>query len=514
MRLTLKLAILLAVATCGSCAPEATDTVFPLDGGDMGNGMYMNPVLGGDYPDPTVLRVGNAYYMTHSSFNYMPALTVLRSFDLVNWEPVSYALDEYLGSIWAPDIAECDGRYYIYFTVANQDKGEYDNWVVWAESPEGPWSEPIDLHVGQIDPCLVVGDDGQRWLFLSGGYRVKLTDDGLGIVPGTMEHVYDGWPIPEDWITEGTALEGPKVKRVGNYYYLICAQGGTAGPPTSHMAISARSKSLDGPWENDPDNPLIHTYSAQERWRSKGHASIVDTPHGDWWIVYHSYEKGYLNMGRQTLLEPLTITEDGWLKAPSGTLIERPMKKPEGESAVVDRTARLGEFRIGCEWKSYREYDADRFTIADGRLTMEARGDSPHTSVPLLFNPGLHSYEFSVEIDKDTSASAGLLFFYDDDCYMGISFDGHSRYRWRRAQKSRFGECETEHLWLKLAISENVVTGYYSPDGQQWQRETWGVDVEGYNHNNFSEFQSLLPGLFASGEGNVRFSNFKFARLD
>ena len=187
---------------------------------------YTNPILGGDYPDPTIMREGSDYYMTHSAFDYQPGLTVWHSRDLVNWEPISYALKTYLGSVWAPDICKYQDKYYIYFTVARNPRSNY---VVWANSPYGPWSDPIDLHVGNIDPCHVVGEDGSRWLFMSGGKRVRLSDDGLSIVRGTEEVVYKGWPIPADWITEGFALEGPKLRRIGKYYYYMNAEGGTWG---------------------------------------------------------------------------------------------------------------------------------------------------------------------------------------------------------------------------------------------------------------------------------------------
>lgn len=103
-----------------------------------------------------------------------------------------------------------------------------------------------------------MGEDGSRWLFLSGGYRIRLSADGLSTV-GKVEHVYDPWHYPEDWDVEGFSPEGPKIVRHGAYYYLITAVGGTAGPPTGHMVIAARSRSIDGPWENCPHNPIVRT---------------------------------------------------------------------------------------------------------------------------------------------------------------------------------------------------------------------------------------------------------------
>ena len=196
------------------------------------NGYYLNPILQGDYADPSIMRDGSDYYMTHSSFDYMPGLTVLHSKDLVNWEPISFALKEYLGSVWAPDILKHGDKYYIYFTVAGAPKG--GNYVVWADSPYGPWSEPVNLNVKHIDPGHAAGEDGTRWLFLSGGHRVRLADDGLSI-KGNVEKVYDGWRFPKEWITTGFGLEAPKVRYINGYYYLMCAEGGTLGPPTAHM---------------------------------------------------------------------------------------------------------------------------------------------------------------------------------------------------------------------------------------------------------------------------------------
>ena len=156
---------------------------------------YMNPILGGDYPDPTIVRDGNDYYMTHSAFNYLPGLTIFHSKDLVRWEPISVALVRYLGSVWAPDICKYKDKYYIYFTVS-QGKDDFSNHVVYADSPEGPWSEPVNLNIDRwIDPCHVVDEStGQRWLFLSGGHRVKLSENGLS-ANGKLEKVYDGWEI-------------------------------------------------------------------------------------------------------------------------------------------------------------------------------------------------------------------------------------------------------------------------------------------------------------------------------
>ncbi len=477
--------------------------------GDLGNGTFLNPILPGDYPDPSIMRDGKNYYMTHSSFDYVPGLTVWHSTDLVNWEPISYVFNSNLGSGWAPDICKYDGKYYIYFTVAN--KG---NFVVYSSSPYGPWSNPIDLKVDWIDPCHMVDETGQRWLFLSGGHRIKLAADGLSTI-GTLEKVYDGWKYPEEWETEGMALEGPKLKKIGGYYYMLSAQGGTAGPPTSHMVVVARSKSINGPWENAPNNPLVHTYNRSERWWSKGHGSLIDAQDGKWWIVYHAYENGFYGLGRQTLLEPIEFTSDGWLKAPTGTGIEKPLRKPVKSEKVINRLARLNEFRVGLDWRFYKQFDTSRFSVNDGVLTLKAQGKNPQESAPLLFVAGAHDYEFSVRIDKDPNAVAGLVLFYNTDFYVGTGFDSKQILSWRKGDiKGRHEQKGKNQLWLKIRNNNNIVTGYYSYDGVNWSKEPWSRDISGYHHNVLYDFISILPGLFAYGEGEVRFSEFQFKQFD
>lgn len=214
-------------------------------------------ILAGDYPDPSILRDGKDYYMTHSPFYYAPGFLIWHSQDLEHWEPVCRAMAQWEGSAMAPDLVKYNNRYYIYYPAAGT------NWVIWADDIRGPWSEPVDLKVKGIDPGHVADAEGKRYLYLSEGKVVQLSDDGLSTV-GEVKKVYDGWPYPRNWRTEGMYLESPKLNYHNGYYYLTSAEGGTAGPGTSHMVVTARSKSVLGPWENSPFNPLVHTYSERE----------------------------------------------------------------------------------------------------------------------------------------------------------------------------------------------------------------------------------------------------------
>ena len=129
----------------------------------------------------------------------------------------------------------------------------------------------------------------------------------------------------------------------------------------------------------------------------------------------------------------------------------------------------------------------------------------------MLFVPGVHNYEISAKINIDSTAVAGLVFFYNDDFYVGTGIDTEKRIRWRKGDIRGTWEHEGgTQLWLKIRTVDHIVTGYYSYDGMNWTKEIWGADMSGYHHNTLYGFIGVLPGLFAYGEGEVRFSNFEF----
>ena len=280
---------------------------------DLGDGTYRNPIAAGDRPDPTILKDGDDYYMTFSSFRDAPGIVIWHSTDLVNWTALGPALRQPLGDVWAMDLCKHGDRYFIYLPANPGDKG-WRIFAIWTDDIRGgTWSDPIDLGIQNfIDPGHVVGEDGKRYLFVNGIRKVRLRDDGLA-ADGDLEMAYAPWRYPDDWVTENFAPEGPKLFWRDGWLYLVTAVGGTAGPATGHMVIAARSRSVHGPWEHCPRNPLVRTVSIDEPWWSRGHASLVQGPRGDWWMVYHGYEHGYRTLGRQALLEPVEWTADGWV---------------------------------------------------------------------------------------------------------------------------------------------------------------------------------------------------------
>jgi beta-xylosidase len=211
------------------------------------------------------------------------------------------------------------------------------------------------LH-GFIDPGHVVDKDGARFLYLSGGSLVKLAEDGLSTI-GEPEPGYKGWQYPKEWSTECFCLESPKSTVKDGYFYQIVAQGGTAGPATSHMVVAGRSRSPHGPWENSPYNPIVHTNNRSERWWSQGHGTLVDDINGNWWIMYHSYEKYFQTLGRQTLLLPIEWTKDHWFRVPLNVKSNNSILKPAGANTVKadGLSDDFSGTQLGLQWQSLKE---------------------------------------------------------------------------------------------------------------------------------------------------------------
>lgn len=496
--------------------------------GDLGNGQFLNPVFPGDHPDPNVLRDGEDYYLSYSSFDYYPGIVIWHSRDLVNWTPIGPALRENIGSIWALDLVKHKARYFIYIpafqvpatTHSGKAGSPFKIYVIHAESMHGPWSEPIDMDIeGYIDPGHAVGEDGERYLFLNGGHRVHITADGLRRA-GPVEHVYDGWQYPEEWIVEGFALEGPKVMRHGEWFYMFSGEGGTAGPPTSHMVVVARARSIHGPWENCPHNPIVHTGSRNELWMSRGHATAVEGPKGDWWVLYHGYENGFRTLGRQCLLEPFVWTPDGWPLA-RGEDASEPMNKPVSEAtANLPGQPHSDDFhhdRLGTHLAFYQpqaEY-MKRARFEQGGMILAAQGVGPAGSSPLAMITGDHSYEVTVEFELHGSAQGGLLLFYNNDLFCGIGCDGKRLRNYKLGKDLAYAPSPpitNPHLFMRVQNFENVATFFWSEDGVLWHKAN-SYEVSGYNHNVGDGFLSLRPALFASGTGDVLFQRMTYRAL-
>jgi xylan 1,4-beta-xylosidase len=496
---------------------------------DLGNGYFRNPVL---VPgsDNSVIRVGKDYYMLHGTGG-MPMLMVWHSRDLVNWRPVSRAADTPLGGSWAPDIAYYKGKYYIYTTLVKADRGDaryrgmttaqrsivgfptkdrpgdtgFMNVVMWADRPEGPWSDPIDLKVyGLIDPGHVADQQGNRYLYLSQGYVIRLAADGLSTV-GELKKAYDGWDYPKDWVVECKCLEAPKLTYHDGYYYLVTAEGGTAGPQTAHMAVVARSKSPEGPWENSPHNPLVRTNSRDEKWWRQGHGTLIDDTAGRWWFLYTGYENGYADVfPKQNLLLPIEWV-DGWPRVPAGVNVTDVLPMPAGENvgAGMPLSDDFSGAKRGLQWSYRRIDDSDAaYRFGGGMLRIQAGGKTPAEAPSVSVRPVNKTFEVTVDVEIPDTATAGLMIgggatWSIAALKKGEAFGGQPRHLYT-------GGPAPNRVLLRMRYDRGDVSGHYSTDGKTWTLFANSTSVSG--RPNVS--------LWASGEGQVTFRNFQYRGLE
>lgn len=483
---------------------------FQTDTNLTNNGFFINPVFAGDYPDPSILREGDDFYLVHSSFEYYPGLLIWHSTDLINWTPLTSALNKYVGSVWAPDLVKHHGKYFIYFPANNT------NYVVTADNINGPWSDPIKLDVSMIDPGHVADEKGNRYLYFSSGSYVPLSKDGLSIT-GEAVHSYAGWEIPRHWTIECFCMEGPKLFKRGDYYYLTVAEGGTAGPATGHMVIQARSKSALGPWENAPHNPILRAKSPQDKWWSVGHSTIFDDAKGNWYMIFHGYENGYYNMGRQTMIVPIEWTEDGWYKIPDDIDIAKPiklltLKNKSKNTYALDDTFEGSE--LGAQWRFFKDPEKNRYELKEGSIVINGKGSSVANCSPMLIIPSDHAYTADVELEIEGDAVGGIVLFYSEKIASGILADKeHILANLRGWQFPTEKNVIKRKVHLRLKNRNNTVDMFYSLDGVTWIKIENSFESSAYHHNVLSGFMSLRIGLCAIGEGKVIFKNFEYSPI-
>lgn len=322
------LLLLLPFLLLVSCGPAETATAEKTEEVPT----FQNPVLTGFYPDPALCKANGQFYLTTSTFAYFPGLPIFTSTDLVSWKQIGNAMDrpsqmklEGLGisrGNFAPGISFHEGTFYVVCTLA--DAG--GNFIVTATDPAGPWSDPYFLpEVNGIDPSVVFEGDKTYIVYnsippgdtsLYSGHRtirmVEFDRDSMKVIGDNKIIVNGGTDLSKKpvWI------EAPHIYQINDYYYLMCAEGGT-GP--QHSEVIFRSKDIWGPYEPWEKNPIL-TQRDLDPARANpvttaGHADMVQMDNGDWWAVFlavRPYEGNYFNTGRETFLAPVRWTEDGW----------------------------------------------------------------------------------------------------------------------------------------------------------------------------------------------------------
>ena len=411
--------------------------------------LYHNPIRTGMHPDPSIVRVGEDYYMVNSSFVFFPCIPISHSKDLIHWEVIGHAITnpewarlkdlEGGRGYWAPDISYYEGRFYITATYRMNDGGEKLRYqmVTSSEKPEGPYCEPVFLDEDGIDPSIFTDLDGRRYMLLNRGARIfEISPDGKEILSEPKLLWYGD---------NKKASEGPHLLYKDGYYYLFMAEGGTG---MGHRISVARSKTLMGVYESCPYNPILRQWDEERQLQCCGHGKPVQTAEGDWYIVYLCYRmgtSGYGFLGRETAMDPITWTADGWpivnsLKGPSDLQkkpqIGRKDKREGGMSGVfqdaeyyaVNSNVISGE-NFWSDWSTVRGADADDFEIEKNKVVIHGDGRDLNTTGfgNLLVKP---QPDFSFEMRCKVSVASGVLLensdagltcYYDENSYLKLA---------------------------------------------------------------------------------------------
>ena len=427
------------------------------DGGAVPAGSYRNPVLAGFYPDPSVTRVGDDFYLVNSTFSWFPGIPVFHSRDLVHWRQIGNAIDrpgqldfKRLGmsrGVFAPDISFHAGRFYIVTTCV--DCG--GNFVITARDPAGPWSDPVWLPtVGGIDPSLFFDADGSAWIVNNrepigppryDGHRALWMErfDPIALkMLGDPRMIVDGGVDPA---AKPVWIEGPHILRTGGHYYLTAAEGGTA---VGHSQVVFRSDRVDGPYVPAPAavNPIL-TQRDLDPARPKpitsaGHADLIALPDGTWWATFlatRPYRDDLYNIGRETYLLPVRW-DKGWPTIlPRGAAIPTIAPRPRlrrDPRATAPTTGSL-VIRDGFDgtalsdaWMTMRTPRTPRWQVGGGRLTLAAQRDGigDHGQPGFVARRQMHRIAdtaVTVRFAPGDGAEAGLAAVQDDDHYLGLA---------------------------------------------------------------------------------------------
>ena len=390
---------------------------------------YHNPVQRGFFPDPSVIRVGDDYYMVNSTFHFFPCIPISHSTDLVHWRIIGYAitdrkwsrLDDKAGGrgYWAPDISYSDGRFYITATLRGNDGAEEKRvqMVTSSVNPEGPYDEPAWISEDGIDPSIFHDTDGRKYMLLNRGARIfELSSD-------CRRKISEAELL---WLGESRKNpEGPHILKKNGYYYLFLAEGGTG---RGHMVTCARSRELLGVYEPCPYNPILKQYDDKQLLQCCGHGMLVSSPDGDWYIAYLALrysEDGLGFIGRESCLDKVTWTSDGWPLVNDGNgpsvLSERPEDTGSVRSFRSDYCLPHWNER---DWMTPRPIDLDDVFISSAGLHLRGKGydfNEIECRSAMLERQREFAFEASAEFivpSLEDSESIGILSYYDENSFI------------------------------------------------------------------------------------------------
>ncbi len=505
---------------------------------------FQNPILAGYYPDPSICRAGDDYYIVNSSFAYYPGLPLFHSKDLLNWKQIGYAMNrpEQLNldgagvsrGLFAPAISYHNGTFYIVCTEVTK----LGNFVITAKDPKGPWSNPVRLpQVNGIDPSLFFDDNGKAYVLfnsippnnisLHDGHRtIRMFEfDAVNLkVVGEEKLLINGGT---DMAKKPVWIEGPHIIKKDGWYYLICAEGGTG---YNHSEVVFRSKSPEGPFISYEKNPILTQRQLDPNRKNAittaGHADFVEGKDGKWWGVFlacRPYEGDYYNTGRETFMAPV-VWKNGW---PVFELGGDEIKYSYPINAVADpkREQFNGNYlfrdefnsnQLNIRYRFLRTVRNEWYNLTDkpGALTLKLLPETcagtnnpafvgfhqPHikgyTAASLKFAP------------KAKNEKAGLLLFQNEKTYYYLCKSVRNGkavvelYKGAElvASKMLKGKLDKE-VFLKIESKTNQYAFYYATEKNKWQLLEGNADAKYMSTKSAGGFVGAIYGMYTTSNG-------------
>jgi beta-xylosidase len=476
---------------------------------------YVNPVLPGDHPDPTLLRVGDDFYHCGSSFHFNPYLPVYHSKDLVHWEVISrvvpaakstWVTDRPSAGIWQGAITYFYGSYWIYFSANGQ-------WFSKAASPKGPWSQAVQLKTNAVtgplgyDNSIFVDDDGKPYMVIKNGQKINRLQ-ALGKDGQLADTV-----INLDWVNarlQYSWAEGPVMCKRNGYYYYFPA-GDVSGGQYVLRGTALTSDSTK--WERLGEffKPVTDPNTG---FRRPNHiAAPLQLPDGTWWTLGQSYEKplnaaDWSGMGRQTSLYQVVWEGDRpWGVAPTTA----PLAKPAlPQSNILWRSVHTDYFNddiLGPWWHFLSKKAAGQYSLTSKKGWIRLTPDTLRVHVVQKETDHYYSAVTRVDVDAtDTATKAGIYLSNGNQAVVVRLYSGYDNgkkiiFKLDTASRSVSHQFNGP-VWLKIERSEHVLTAYYSNDGSNWM--VVGAPISAVKLDkvqpNYNSWVGTSVGLFAEGK--------------
>ena len=481
---------------------------------------FQNPVIPGFHPDPSVTRRGEDYYLVTSSFEYFPGVPIFHSRDLVHWRQIGHVLDRESqlplsgcnpsGGIYAPTIRYHNGLFYMITTNVSGA----GNFIVHAKDPAGPWSEPVHVDQGGIDPSLFFDDDGK--VYFTGTGPV----DGVGgIAMFEIDHMTGERLSPTRLVWKGTGgryPEGPHLYKINGWYYLMISEGGTE---MGHMVTMARSRTPFGEYEPCPHNPILtHRDDMDGQISGTGHADLIQAHDGSWWLVFLAFrmsEAYFHHLGRETFLAP-AAWENGWPVMNSGKPITIQMNCSTLPDSPASVPAVRDDFRdgIGFHWNYLRNPDGGKYAWGSEGLALTG---SEHTlsdnASPTFLGRRQEQFEgvFRTHVKPlhmGAGSQAGVTVFYGPQNHYDFYLTASTVCLKKTIgdvstvvfEAPFAGECELEVNFSRLAY-----TFLYGRPGEELQRAGTALTRYVSTEATPCSFTGVYLALYAQGDVQSRF---------